>query len=145
MGLEGIIAKRRSSPYRSGRGGDWLKVKCVQTESFAIVGYEHSAAAIGGIGRLLLAARQAKSLVYVGGVGTGFTHTSALALKRQMDAILTDKPPLSIKRRPAARWTKPVLGAEVAFRGWTDDSKLRHASYKGLREDADEASVYRII
>ena len=66
MGLEGIIAKRRSAPYQSGRGGDWLKIKCIQTESFAIVGYEPSTAALGGIGRLLLAARKGNELVYVG-------------------------------------------------------------------------------
>jgi len=145
MGLEGIIAKRRSAPYRSGRGGDWLKVKCVQTESFAIIGYEPSAAAIGGIGRLLLAAKQGKGLAYVGGVGTGFTHTSGMALKRQLDAMLVDKPPVMMKNRKGARWTRPDLVAEIAFRAWTDDSKLRHASYKGLREEADEASIYRLV
>lgn len=145
MGLEGIIAKRRSAPYRSGRGGDWLKVKCVQTESFAIIGYAPSAVAIGGIGRLLLAARQGKGLVYVGGVGTGFTHTSGLALKKQLDAMLVDKPPAMMKNRKGVRWTSPELIAEIAFRAWTDDGKLRHASYKGLREEADEASINKLI
>lgn len=145
MGLEGIIAKRRSAPYRSGRGGDWLKVKCVQTESFAIIGYEPSAAAIGGIGRLLLAAKQGKGLAYVGGVGTGFTHTSGLALKRQLDAMSVDKPPAMMKNRKGVGWTRPDLVAEIAFRAWTDDSKLRHASYKGLRDAADEASIYKLV
>ena len=27
MGLEGIVAKRRDRPYRSGRSPDWVKVK----------------------------------------------------------------------------------------------------------------------
>ncbi len=27
MGLEGIVAKRRDRPYRSGRSPDWIKVK----------------------------------------------------------------------------------------------------------------------
>ncbi|MBZ4170950.1 hypothetical protein JYG45_23935, partial [Escherichia fergusonii] len=52
MGLEGIIAKHRDRPYRSGRTGDWIKIKCVQSESFMIVGYEQSDAARGGIGSL---------------------------------------------------------------------------------------------
>jgi bifunctional non-homologous end joining protein LigD len=142
MGLEGIIAKRRSAPYRSGRGGDWLKVKCVQSESFVIIGYEPSAAALGGIGRIMLAARHGKNLVYVGGVGTGLTHASGTDLRRQMDAILVDKVPIKMRGRRGVRWTKPELIAEIAFRGWTDDGKLRHASFKGLREDADEASIY---
>ncbi len=145
MGLEGIIAKRRSAPYRSGRGGDWLKIKCIQSESFAIIGYEPSAIALGGIGRLLLAARKYDDLVYVGGVGTGFTHASGTALRKQMDARIIPKAPIAMPvRKKGYRWIKPELIAEIALRGWTDDGKLRHASYKGLREDADEASVHRV-
>ena len=145
MGLEGIIAKRRSAPYRSGRGGEWLKIKCIQSESFVIIGYEPSAAALGGIGRLALAARKGDGLVYVGGVGTGFTQASATALRTQMDGLTIPKPVVSMKgRRKTYRWIAPALVAEIAFRGWTDDGKLRHASFKGLREEADEASVYEI-
>ncbi len=72
LGLEGIIAKHRDSPYRREGTGDWLKIKCVQSESFMIVGYEPSAAARGGIGSLLLADRRRHDWVYVGAVATGF-------------------------------------------------------------------------
>jgi bifunctional non-homologous end joining protein LigD len=68
-GLEGIIAKQSSKPYRSGRKGEWLKVKCIQSDGFVIIGYESSADGFGGVGRLLLAARKGDGLVYVGGVG----------------------------------------------------------------------------
>jgi bifunctional non-homologous end joining protein LigD len=143
MGLEGIIAKRRSAPYRSGRGGEWLKIKCIQSEGFVIVGYEPSAVALGGIGRLLLAARKGDALVYVGGVGTGFTHASATALRKQMDQILIPKPAASMSgRRKVARWVSPEFVAEIEFRAWTDDGKLRHASFKGLREEADADDVF---
>ncbi len=57
-GLEGIIAKRLDAPYHSDRRGDWVKIKCIQSDSFFIVGYESSAAALGGMGRLMLAARR---------------------------------------------------------------------------------------
>lgn len=145
MGLEGIIAKRRSAPYRSGRAGDWLKIKCIQSEGFVIIGYEPSAVALGGIGRLLLAARKGDALVYVGGVGTGFTHASATALRKQMDQILIPKPAASMSgRRKVARWLSPELVAEIEFRAWTDDGKLRHASYKGLRDEADAADVFNL-
>lgn len=145
MGLEGIIAKRRSAPYRSGRGGEWQKIKCVQSESFAIIGYEPSSIALGGIGRVLLAAREADHLVYVGGVGTGFTQSTGLALRKQMDKRTIPAPTAVMKERKRGyRWIVPELIAEIAFRGWTDDSKLRHASYKGLRDSADEASVFEL-
>lgn len=145
LGLEGVIAKRRDAPYRSGRSGDWLKIKWIQSESFAIVGYEPSTIALGGIGRLLLAAQKGDDLVYVGGVGTGFTQASGAALRKQMDKLIVDKPALAMPvRKRGYRWIRPELVAEIALRGWTDDSKLRHASYKGLREEADESSIYRL-
>lgn len=141
MGLEGIIAKKRNAPYRSGRGGDWLKIKCVQSETFAIVGYEPSPAALGGIGRLLLAGRRGDKLSYVGGVGTGFTTRSATELRRRLEGLKRPSAPVALKRKGVV-WVQPALAAEIAFRGWTNDSKLRHASYKGLREAADEAEIY---
>lgn len=143
LGLEGIIAKRRDAPYRSGRGGEWLKIKCVQSEGFVIVGYEPSRVALGGIGRLLLGAMKGGTLVYVGGVGTGFTAASGAALRKQMAKLVTDRPAATgTGRRKDALWLKPELVAEVAFRAWTDDGKLRHASFKGLREGEDDADVY---
>jgi ATP-dependent DNA ligase len=76
-GSEGIIAKYKSSPYRSGRLGEWVKVKCVQSDSFIVVGYEHSMVAPSGIGSLLLGARKGDDWVYVGSVGTGFNERSS--------------------------------------------------------------------
>jgi bifunctional non-homologous end joining protein LigD len=143
MGLEGIIAKRRDAPYRSGRGGDWLKIKCVQSETFVIVGYEPSSAALGGIGRLLLAARKGDALVYVGSVGTGFTVKSATALRKELSALQIEKPAIPLKKKGMV-WVTPAMPAEIAFRGWTNDANLRHASYKGLREDADMSEIYQL-
>lgn len=142
-GLEGIIAKNRNAPYRSGRGGEWLKIKCVQSESFAIVGYEPSEAFAGAIGSLLLAARQSDGFVFVGGVGSGFKRVEAIALRKQLDDLRTDKPAVKVRGKSFV-WVEPDLIAEIEFRGWTGEGQLRHASFKGLRDEADEASVYRI-
>ncbi|MDP9809336.1 bifunctional non-homologous end joining protein LigD [Rhizobium tibeticum] len=143
-GLEGIMAKYKDSPYRSGRLGEWVKVKCVRSDGFAIIGYERSTAAFGGIGRLLLAARKGNKLVYVGGVGTGFNERSALELRAQMDKITTSKPAVETGRKRDAVYVRPKLVAEVEYRAWTHDGKLRHASYKGLREMQDNAAVYEM-
>ncbi|MBY5319182.1 non-homologous end-joining DNA ligase [Rhizobium leguminosarum] len=142
-GLEGIIAKRRDAPYRSGRLGDWLKIKCVHSDSFVIVGYERSTVARAGIGRLLLAARKGGKLVYVGGVGTGFNERNAYELREKLDGLITSTPAADVDRKGAI-FVKPKLIAEIEYRAWTDDGKLRHASFKGLREAADEAAVYQI-
>lgn len=63
MGLEGIIAKHRDRPYCSGRTGDWLKIKCVRSATFLVVGYEPSTTMPGAIASLLLAAWKGKELV----------------------------------------------------------------------------------
>lgn len=85
LGLEGIVGKDRNSRYRSGRTGDWVKLKCVQSEPFLVVGYEPSMSARGGFGSLLLAAYHGDDLRYVGSVGTGFKERAALDLRAMMN------------------------------------------------------------
>ncbi|NEJ04318.1 ATP-dependent DNA ligase [Rhizobium leguminosarum] len=144
-GLEGIIAKDRHSAYRGGRLGDWLKIKCIQSDSFFIVGYEISTAARGHIGSLLLAARKGNDLVYVGSVGTGFKESTAWQLRGMMDKIKRKTPPLHYAgRRKDVVWLQPTLIAEIEYRAWTDDAKLRHSSFKGLRAVQDNAAVYEV-
>lgn len=145
-GLEGIIAKDRTKPYRSGRGGEWVKIKVIASEGFAIIGYERSAAALGGIGRLLLAAKKDGVPTYVGGVGTGFTAASGAALRKAMGKIVVERPVVDMgrKKRTDVVWVRPELVAEIEFRAWTTDGKLRHASFKGLREKADADDVFEI-
>ncbi|MBY2918443.1 ATP-dependent DNA ligase [Rhizobium leguminosarum] len=142
-GLEGIIAKHRDSAYRSGRLGDWLKVKCIQSDSFVIVGYEPSTAARGGIGSLLLAAYQGGAFVYIGSVGTGFKERDALELRRMLDTLKTRRAPVAVDKKGVV-FVQPTLIAEIEYRAWTDDGKLRHASYKGLRELQDNAAIYQL-
>jgi len=142
--LEGVIAKRRDSTYRSGRLGDWLKIKCIQSDSFVIVGYEHSLSARGGIGSLLLAARKDGNLVYVGSVGTGFSELTAQHLRTALDRIKRKTASIEYDGRRRVIWVQPKLIAEIEYRAWTHDGKLRHASYKGLREVQDNAAVYEL-
>ncbi|AGS24432.1 non-homologous end-joining DNA ligase [Rhizobium etli] len=142
-GLEGIIAKHRDRPYRSGRTGDWQKIKCIQSESFMVVGYERSASARGSIGSLLLAARNGYDWTYVGSVGTGFSTNDAEYLRKTLDKLKTAKPAVPLKGKNFV-FAQPTVIAEIEFRGWTHDGNLRHASYKGLREVQDNAAVFDI-
>ncbi|MDQ0321133.1 bifunctional non-homologous end joining protein LigD [Pararhizobium capsulatum DSM 1112] len=146
LGLEGIVGKNRDSRYRSGRTGDWVKLKCVQSEPFFIVGYEPSKAAPGGFGSLLLAAYKGDDLVYVGSVGTGFKERVALDLRAIFDKLAWTRkaPPMAYDGKRAVVWVQPTLIAEIEFRQWTPDNKLRHSAFKGLREQEDNASVYRM-
>jgi bifunctional non-homologous end joining protein LigD len=146
LGLEGIIGKNRESRYRSGRTGDWIKLKCVQSEGFLVVGYEPSIGGRGGFSSLLLAAYDGDELRYVGSVGTGFKERAARDLRGLMDKLTWKRksPPVAYGGKRKVVWLQPTLIAEIEFRAWTADRKLRHASYKGLRERQDNAEVFRL-
>lgn len=116
IGCFRIIAKDRNSPYRTGRLGDWLKIKCVQSDSFFVVGYKVSMAARGHIGALLLAARKGDELVYVGSVGTGFKDSEVWKLRAMMDQIKAKKAPVDYAgRRKDLVWLRPTLTAEIEY------------------------------
>ncbi|RVL83941.1 ATP-dependent DNA ligase [Sinorhizobium meliloti] len=146
LGLEGIVGKKRDSVYRSGRTDDWIKCKCVQSEAFFIVGYEPSVGAFGGFRSLQLAAYRGDDLRYVGSVGTGFKERASLALRTSMDKLpwKRKQPPVPYSGKRKVVWIQPTLIAEIEYRAWTSDNKLRHGSYKGLREVQDNAEVYRL-
>jgi len=143
LGLEGIIAKRRDKPYRSGRRPEWLKIKCARRDTFVIVGYEPSSVPGGGIGRLLLAARKSDGLVYVGGCGTGWSHQESGALRELLNAIPAETPAVALKRKGSV-FARPLLVADVEYRAWTQEKKLRHPSFKGMREMEGSSEVYEI-
>jgi bifunctional non-homologous end joining protein LigD len=143
-GLEGIIAKDKHSVYRSGRYGDWLKIKCSSSESFAVIGYEPSMKVRGSIASLLLAARSGNDLIYVGHVGTGFSAKLARDLKLQLDTMRVEKPAADGIKGKKYIFVEPTLVAEITYGAWTHDGKLRHPSFKGIREVADSAEVYEI-
>ena len=145
-GLEGIISKRRDAPYRGGRVGSWLKVKCTARQELVIVGYTEPKGSRAGFGALLLGVRDgAGPIRYAGRVGTGFTHESLVDLTRRLRALETKEPPVTGEPRSGrgVHWVEPKLLAEVAFTGWTDDGKLRHPSFQGLREDKKPSEARR--
>ncbi len=143
LGLEGIVAKRQDKPYHSGRRPEWLKIKCVRRDTFLIVGYEPSSVLHGAVGRLLLAARKGDAFVYIGGCGTGWSHQESAMLREVLNAIPADQPAAAIVRKGAV-FARPLLVADIEYRAWTQDGKLRHPSFKGVREMEGPSEVYEI-
>ena len=130
LGLEGIVSKRRDSPYRASKS-NWLKVKCQRADELTIIGYVPSGKT--AISALRLGRRNGAQFDYVGKVGTGFTRSVSEQLRKQLDRMVILKPFLSEKlRRPDTRWVKPELRARITYRGITGDGKLHHPSFKGL-------------
>jgi bifunctional non-homologous end joining protein LigD len=141
QGLEGIVCKLAAAPYREGRGGAWLKIKCVDSDEYVILGYAAGEGARERLGSLLLGSPAAdSSWRYRGRVGTGFNERTITDLLRHLRATaqpprLVNPPTRQQLRGAAPLWVRPELVVEVEFRGYTDDGLLRQASLKGLRRD----------
>jgi bifunctional non-homologous end joining protein LigD len=147
LGVEGIISKRRDSPYRAGRGRDWVKVKCVGRQEFVIGGFTDPGGSRTGFGALLLGVYDGAELRYAGRVGTGFNEKLLKEMTKRLKSLEMDSPafvnPPTGAEAKGVHWIRPELVAEVKFTEFTDDDVLRHPAFEGLREDKDPKSVVR--
>jgi bifunctional non-homologous end joining protein LigD len=146
LGVEGIVSKRAASPYRAGRGHDWVKVKCLARQEFVVVGYTDPGGSRSHLGALLLAVQRDGKLSYAGKVGTGFNAKSLRELHQKLTPLERKKPsveahPLRGAELAAVHWVEPKLIAEVAFTGFTDEGLLRHPTFQGLRDDKHPSEV----
>ena len=144
MGLEGLIGKRKISPYVSRRANDWIKLKCTQRQEFVIGGYTDAQGSRAGFGSLLLGIHDEQGqLQYSGNVGTGFDNKTLADIKKKLVAIARAQSPFAQKTDVdrKARWVDPKLIAEVSFGEWTKTGRIRHPVFHGLRTDKEASSV----
>ena len=137
MRLEGIIAKRADSKYRSGRTGDWLKIRADRTDDFVIVGYSSAQGNRSGFGSLHLGIHDGDQLVYAGRVGSGFSDRQLDELGAQLDTEQRDDPPF-VGNGPEGdkhTWVHPTLVAEVRYKEVTGAGQLRQPVFLRLRDD----------
>ncbi|HEX6704505.1 MAG TPA: DNA ligase D [Albitalea sp.] len=154
LGLEGLIAKRIDAPYVSQRSDSWVKLKASERQEFVIGGFVPRDGSRVEVGSLLLGTYdELGTLKYAGNVGTGWSSTTAAALRKRLQAIETSESPFepgavqpgrwSRRVTGGERWVKPELVAEVSFAEWTPEGHVRHASFQGLREDIPAGGVRR--
>jgi bifunctional non-homologous end joining protein LigD len=147
LGLEGVIGKRRGSIYVQRRSDDWIKLKCTQRQEFVIGGFTWpDDSRPNGIGALLVGTRDEDGeLQYAGKVGTGYTGEVSAALRQRLEAMAQKKRPFAgpTGHDRHATWVRPELVCEVTYNEWPEGGSLRHASFKGLREDKPADQVQR--
>ena len=149
-GWEGIIAKEGGSPYHSGRRSPaWRKIKLVQQQEFVVGGWTAPRQTRQYFGALLLGVHESTSkdgpLTYVGHTGTGFDQAELQRVWKLLKSRETPASPFRerFKTNEPAHWVRPDLVAQVRFTEWTNDNKLRHPVYLGLRDDKLPGDVTR--
>ncbi len=144
-GWEGLVVKRAAGPYRAGkRSPEWQKLKIQLQDEFVVGGWTAPRGARRHFGALILGTANADgTLTYVGDVGTGFPDAELDRLAGLLAALATDRCPFATppKTMTAAHWVTPRLVAQVRYTEMTDEGRLRHPAYLGLRDDKAAAAV----
>ena len=145
-GWEGVIAKRRGSPYEHRRSKHWLKMKCEATQELVVGGFTDPQGTRVGLGALLVGYFQADDFVFAGKIGTGFDTKLLLDLRARLDRLEIPASPFTRAKglpRLRAHWVRPEVVVRVAFIEWTVHTKLRHSRLLGVRTDVRARDVVR--
>jgi bifunctional non-homologous end joining protein LigD len=146
-GWEGLLVKRLDSPYQSGRRSpDWRKLKLVRHQTAVVGGWTEPRGSRPFFGALLLGVYDdGGRLQYIGHAGSGFSDAELERVWARLQPLGTGTCPFAepppANERP--HWVTPSLAAEVKFTEWTEDGRLRHPTYLGLRDDVRPESVRR--
>ncbi len=137
-GWEGVVAKRRGSPYEQKRSKHWLKMKCELVHDLVVGGFTEPQGSRVGLGALLVGRVDGRELLFAGRVGTGFDRKLLLDLRARLDALEIPEPPFTGAvglPRLRAHWVRPEIVVTVAFIEWTGHGKLRHPRLIGVRDE----------
>ena len=146
MRLEGIVAKRADSPYRSGRSTNWYKIRTVESDDFVVVGYTDPKGGRPGFGALHLAQYVDGELTYSGSVGTGFNDALLDEILAVLQSLDGEPGPPGAGPAPngkAHHWVQPRLVAEVRYKEFTSGGVIRHPSFVRLRDEKQPEDCVR--
>ena len=139
LGLEGIVAKDRSSLYVAGkRSPAWLKIKRVRESDFVVGGYTFGGTRREPFSSLLLGLYDDHGrFTYVGQVGSGFSRSETREVHSALDELHTGECPFT--EHPAVQkfifWCRPQVVCRVEYGEFNSSGRLRYAVYQTLRDD----------
>lgn len=160
-GWEGVIAKRRGSPYEHKRSKHWLKMKIEASQELVVGGFTDPQGARVGLGALLVGYYEPSTrsgppraqsrgdgadLVFAGKVGTGLDTKMLVDLRKRLDATEIANTPFTVATglpKLRAHWVTPTIVVQVSFIEWTPNNKLRHPRLVGVRFDKRARDVVR--
>jgi bifunctional non-homologous end joining protein LigD len=156
LGLEGVVAKRRTSTYAPGRRSDaWIKVRFAQRQEFVIGGFKPNGRTFDS---LVVGYYDGAKLMSAGKVRNGLTPHLRADLFGRLHPLVTRRCPfanlpssgsshwgegITAEEMTVLAWVTPKLVAEVSFVEWTRDGSLRHAAFLALRDDKLPRDVRR--
>jgi bifunctional non-homologous end joining protein LigD len=147
--LEGVVAKKKLAPYRTGsrRTADWVKIKCERDDDFVVMGYVAGIGSRKSLGALCIGAYVRGELEYRGRVGSGLSDQTIKLLLAELPGLEQDRYPGhgDVPEDPGtagARWVRPELVVQVRYHGFTEEQRLRAPVFLGLRPDVDPLSCH---
>jgi DNA ligase D-like protein (predicted ligase) len=156
QGLEGIVAKRKDSPYEPGkRTGSWAKLRINRGQEFVIGGFTPG---VHGLDSVIVGCYRGKDLVYVARTRNGFVPATRRSVYEKLKPIIIDRCPfvnlpetgrarwgeiLDAEKMKKCVWVRPKLVAVIEFLEWTEGDRLRHSKFMGLREDKAPREVVK--
>jgi bifunctional non-homologous end joining protein LigD len=132
INVEGIVSKLVDCPYRSGRGGDWIKTPCQYRETLLVAGLACDGAEFDG---LYLARRRNGALLYAGKVQDGFTAETMARLRARLDPLVIRRQPVATAAKPDAKWIEPIVEVRIVHRGGLTAERVRRPVFEGLVEE----------
>lgn len=143
LGLEGVVAKKRSSFYHPGRRSEeWVKAPHRRTRAVLVCGWRVETTGSGRLGAVLFGARDADGrLRYLGRAGSGLSGAKATRMRQLLDEHARDGSPFDEDIPPedarGTHWVDPVVVVDTLYLARNPTGRLRQPVVRGVRTDTD--------
>ncbi|WP_369751695.1 non-homologous end-joining DNA ligase [Cellulomonas sp. URHD0024] len=143
LGLEGVVAKKRTSMYHPGRRSEeWVKAPHRRTRAALVCGWRVETNGSGRLGAVLFGARDANgALRFLGRAGSGLSGPKAARMRELLvEHARTDSPfdeEVPALDARGTHWVDPVVVVDTLYLARNPTGRLRQPVVRGVRTDTD--------